>query len=248
MLVPVLTVVKEAYQELNVFQAGATIPAPQSTLALSKLNQIVDLWNAKRAMVWAEVFAQFTLTPSLSPHTIGPSGATFTVAVRPVTLDGCSLNLSTNNPDVFIPIYVIDWQAYQSLPVPGISTSIPEAVYYETDWPNGKLFFYPVPNFAYPVRLAIRTILGIVTLSDNLDLPPGYQTAITMTLAEDVATATGREVPAKTAQKAAAARATIGANNTVVPLLNLRDGQQDQRSTITDFNYHSRTFGGGTTQ
>lgn len=244
MIVPVLTVVKEAYGELNMFQPGASIPAPQSTLALSKLNQIIDLWNVKRAMVWAEVFSQFTLVPSLDPHTIGPSGATFTVSVRPVTLDGCSLNLSTNNPDVFIPIDVIDWQQYQALPVPGISTSIPEAVYYETDWPNGKLFFYPIPNFAYPVRLASRTILGIVALSDNLDLPPGYQTAITLTLAEDLATGSGRTVPAKTAQGAAAARAAIGANNTIVPRLDLRDGQQDTKGNMTDFNYHSRTFGG----
>lgn len=242
MLVPVLTVVKEALAELNVIQPGASIPAPISTLFLSKLNQIIDNWNAERAKVWAEVFPSFTLTPSLSPHTIGPSGATFTATIRPVTLDGCSLNLNTDTPNVFIPIDVIDWQVYQALSVPGIATSIPEAVYYETDWPNGKLFFYPIPNYAYAVRLALRTIFGIVTLSDNLDLPPGYQSAITLTLAEDGATAMGRAVPAKTAKGAAEGRARIGANNTIVPLLDLQDGQQERRDGGNNFNYHSRSF------
>ena len=242
MTVPVLTIVKEALAELNVIQPGASIPAPISTIVLSKLNQIIDNWNAEREKVWAEIFSQFTLTPSLSPHTIGPSGATFSVAIRPVTLDGCSLNLNITTPNVFVPIDVIDWQVYQSLSVPSISTSIPTAVYYETDWPNGKLFFYPIPNFAYGVRFTIRTLLGVVTLSDNLDMPPGYQAAITLTLAEDSATLLGRAVPLKTATNATAARLRIGANNTIVPLLNLQDGQQRRRGDVTDFNYHSRSF------
>lgn len=242
MIVPVLTVVSEAYQELNVFQPGAPIPAPMSTLALSKLNQIIDLWNAKRAMVWCEVFQSFTLTPSLSPHTIGPTGATFTVTIRPVSIEGCFLDLQGSSPPNYTPIDIVDYQVYQAISTPGIATSVPTAVYYEQDWPNGKLFFYPIPNAAYPVRFTYRTLLGVVTLSDNLNLPPGYQPAITLTLAEDIATATGREVPAKTAKGAAAARATIAANNTIVPALNLRDGQEDRRGPALDFNYHDRSF------
>ena len=242
MIVPVLTVVKEALAELNVIQPGASIPAPISTIVLSKLNQIIDNWNAEREKVWAQIFSSFTLVAGLSPHTIGPSGATFTVVQRPVTLDGCSLNLNALTPNVFIPIDVIDWQLYQRLSVPSIATAIPTMVYYETDWPNGKLFFYPVPNFAYGVRLAIRTLMGVVTLNDNLDLPQGYQSAITLTLSEDSATLFGRAVPAQTTKNALAARLRIGANNTIVPKLDLRDGQQEPRSDMSDFNYHSRSF------
>lgn len=242
MIVPVLTVVKEALAELNVIQPGASIPAPISTIVLSKLNQIIDNWNAEREKVWAQIFSSFTLVAGLSPHTIGPSGATFTVVQRPVTLDGCSLNLNALTPNVFIPIDVIDWQLYQRLSVPSIATAIPTMVYYETDWPNGKLFFYPVPNFAYAVRLAIRTLMGVVTLNDNLDLPQGYQSAITLTLSEDSATLLGRAVPAQTTKNALAARLRIGANNTIVPKLDLRDGQQEPRSDMSDFNYHSRSF------
>jgi hypothetical protein len=240
--VPVLTVIKEAYQELNVFQPGATIPAPQLTFALSKANQLIDNWNAERAKVWAEIFTQFNLTPNLSPHTIGPSGATFTMAIRPVTLDGCSLNLNTSTPNVFVGIDIISWEEYQGLSVPGISTSIPTVVYYETDWPKGKLFFYPIPNYAYPVRLATRTLLGVLAIGDSIDFPPGYQEAFTLTLTEAIATATGRAVPAQTAKNAQKARARIETNNQIVPLLDLRDGQQEQPGGKSTWNYHSRTF------
>ncbi len=240
--VPVATVVAEAYQELNVFQPGASIPAPMGNLALSKLNQIIDNWNAERDKIWCEVFQSFTLVPSLSPHTIGPSGATFTATIRPVSIEGCFLDLQGTNPPTYTPIAVVDYQAYQALSVPAITTAIPIAVYYETDWPNGKLFFYPVPNAAFPVRFTFRTTIGVVTLTSNLDMPPGYQEAITLTLSEALATPAGASVPAQTAINAAKARARIGANNTVVPLLDLRDGQQDRHGTISDFNYHSRSF------
>lgn len=242
MLVPVLTVIKEAYQELNVFMAGASIPAPQADLALSLLRRMLNSWNAQREMVWCEVFETFTLVPSLSPHTIGPSAATFATVIRPVSISGVSLNLNTNTPDVFVTINLIDAQQYEALSVPDISTSIPTAVYYEADWPNGKLFFYPIPNFAYPVRFRYRTLLADeIDLTDTLDFPPGYQDAYTYTLAERLATPSGRAVPLQTSLEAKRARGRVSLNNIDVPVLDLQDGQQDtQRSTT--FNYHSRSF------
>ncbi len=242
MIIPVLTIIKEAYQELNVFQAGASIPAPQLTLATSLVNEIIDNWNADRAKVWCEVFFFGTLVPSLNPHTIGPVGATFTTPIRPMTIDGCSIVLNSNTPNVYVPINVVDYQVYQALSVPSISTSIPECVYYEKDWPIGKLFFYPVPSQNYPVRFTIRTLLGVVTHSDSLDLPPAGKGAMKYTLAEMLATPSGREVPAKTAQYGRESRARFEVNNVIIPNLDLRDGQQERDHSSTNFNYHSREW------
>lgn len=242
MNVPVLQTISEAYQNLNVFMVGASIPAAQGQFALSKLRQLLNNWNAERAKVWCDVFASFTLVPSLSPHTIGPGG-TFATVIRPVSIDGVSLNLNTNTPTTYVPIDLIDGQMYEALSSPGIATSIPTAVYYEEDWPLGKLFFYPVPNFAYPVRFRYRTLLADeVDLGDSLDFPPGYQDAVTGTLTEMIADATGRAVPAQTAKLAREARARIGANNVDVPVLDLQDGQQRRGNGMTTFNYHSRQF------
>lgn len=237
------TIIGEALSELNVLQPGASVPTAMAVLCLSKLNQIFDNWNADRQTIWSEIFTPFTLTANLSPHTIGPSGATWTMTVRPVTLDGCYLNLNTQTPNVYVPIDIIDWQTYQDyISVPGIASSIPTAVYYEPDWPKGKLYFYPVPSTAYAVRLATRTLLADVALTDAVSMPPGYRNAVTLTLAEDIATPLGAEVPAVTSVKARQARARIFANNVQSPSLNLQDGQQ--RTGTTNFNYLSRSFRG----
>lgn len=238
----VLTILQDAVYELNAYRAGKTLTANDGVFCLGKLNDIFDLWNAKADAVWCDIFSAFTLTASLSPHTIGPSGATWTMAVRPVTLYSCSLNLNTQTPNVYEPIDIIDRQTYEALSVPGISTAIPTAVYYEPDFPLGKLFFYPVPNTAYAVRLATRTLLAQVASTDSIDLPPGYKQALTLTLAEDIASGFGRQVMPKTEQRAREARAAIFANNIQSPGVDFRDGQQaDHRS---NFNYLSRSFTG----
>ncbi len=241
MSVTVLTLITEALQELNVYQLAETLGTNEKAAVLSKLNQLFDLWNADRQTIWSEIFTQFTLTANLSPHTIGASAATWTMAIRPVTLDGCDLVLNTNTPDVFTPIDIIDYQTYKAISVPGIATSIPTSVYYEPDWPLGKLYFFPIPDYAYNVRLATRTLLATVGLSDTVTFPPGYQIAITLTLAEWIAPTFGATVMPKTEQLARDARALIFGNNNPSPSLNLQDGQQ-QSGRMTTYNFHNRSL------
>jgi len=239
--VAVAQVIADAAAENNAFLPGQAMPIAQQTFFLSRLNLIIDSWNAQRDAVWCDIFSSYTLTPNLSPHTIGPSGATWTIAVRPVTLDGCFLNLNTQIPNVFVEIDRIDKDTYERyIAVPGIATSVPTCVYYEQDWPKGKLFFYPVPNYAYAVRISTRTLLAQVAYTDSVDFPPGYQQALTLTLAEDTAAGLGASLQGITVQRAREARARIFANNTQSPVLNFRDGQQDDRRS--NYNYHDRSF------
>ncbi len=235
-------IINGAVQELNSYAPGDPIDTSDQTTLLYLLNELLDYWNVKREAVWSEIFTSFTLTPNLSPHTIGPSGATWAMAVRPVTLDGCYLILDDTSPDVFTKIDIIDWMTYQRLSVPGISTAIPTAVYYEPDWPLGSLFFYPIPDYNYGVRLATRTLLAQVAANTTLDLPPGYRRALRLTFAEYIATTFGRAIPEATATQARAARADIFYANVIVPSLNLHDGQGQAPANISDFNWLSRTF------
>lgn len=237
--VAVLTLIADAFQELNVFLPGESIPAAQGTFALRRLNQILDQWNANPNAAWTERFTSFTLSPGLSPHTIGPTG-TFSETQRPTRVTDCRLILNTQTPDVYLPVDLIDRQAYESLTVPDLSTDIPTVVYYEPDWPNGKLFFYPVPDAAYGVRLSLNTLLSNVLSTDTLNLPMGYESALMFTLCESIATGSGTELSPITSLQAARGRAVIFANNVPVPRLNLQQGQQrDDRGC---FNYHSRSY------
>ena len=101
--------------------------------------------------------------------------------------------------------------------MPGLETSIPTDVYYQPDWPNGKLYFWPVPTVAYQVDLETRVLLSQLVLTDSFDLPPGYRDAVTLTLAEQASRGFGRPVLPDLAASAAKSRARVFANNDVTP-------------------------------
>jgi hypothetical protein len=226
----------DSLHELNVLAAGESLSASDAALMLGKLNRLLDNWNAERAAVYVDRFDSYTLVPSLSPHTIGPTGATFTVTQRPVKIDGANLVLNTSTPDVRTPICIRDAAWYQELSVPDLTGSIPTDVYYEPAWPNGRLFFWPIPTTAYDVELQTRIVLASLELDTVFSMPPGYQDAITLTLAEQVARSFGAVITEDLRFDARNARARIFANNDETPRLT-SDAPESASNGRPSFNY-----------
>jgi hypothetical protein len=213
----VATLCQDAAEELNLVMVGEALDANDAFVILRKLNTLIDLWNAQREAIYATQAREFTLVPGLAPHTIGPAGATFTVSQRPVAIDGASFIYETGSTPVYTPILVRDMPWWDAQPIPGLATSVQTDVAYNPTVPLGELYFWPVPTTQARVSLFMRAVLAEVTLTDHVTLPPGYRAAVTLTLAEDIATAFGRDVPAKTEQRAREARAVIFANNDLTP-------------------------------
>jgi hypothetical protein len=230
----------DALLELGVLAQGETMDAGTGDFVRRKLERLLNQWNAKRCAVYATVFSSFNLTANLSPHTIGPTGATWTVTQRPVEIDAISLGINSSSPTVYIPLNKRDNQWWQAQSVPGLTSDIPTDFFYNPTWPNGSVYFWPVPSAVYPVQLQIRTLLDdLVALNDTFDLPPGYQEAITLTLAEKCARSFGKALSGDLVQDAATARGIIFANNDITPRLDTRDaGMQGTSGGMRpSFNY-----------
>jgi len=231
-----LTIVRDALLEHGVVQLG-TSPAPEDAdFVLDKLNRIIDNWNAERGAVYCETLNLFTLIPNHGPHTIGPTGD-FVIAQRPVTIERGSLfiDATVQQPIDFMHDYV--WWALQT--VPALTSTFPTDAYYEPDWPNGQINFWPIGTGAQTVTLTLRTVLAAITLASTFSLPPGYQDAITLTLAEDIATAYRRAITPTLMQKANEARGRIFANNRIVPMLTTQDSGMPH-ARPSSMNYRTR--------
>lgn len=213
---------RAALLDLNVFDPSDVIENGDLAFVLTKLNRILDNWNADRAAIYADQFTTFTLTANLSPHTIGPTG-TWVASQRPVSIEGASLIYNTSPNTAQVDINIRDAAWYQALSVPAITSTTPTDLYYEPAWPNGRLNFWPVPSAAYQVSLWTRIVLAQLALTDTFTLPPGYWDAITLTLSEDIAPTYEKQAPASLTRKANEARARIFENNVDVPLLSTQD-------------------------
>lgn len=208
---------KAALLELNVYAPGEVPSAEDAALVLQKLNDLFDEWSAVKPFAYAQVFTNYTLTPNLSPHTIGPAG-TFVVTQRPERITSAQLILNSATPNVYTPIDQrdADWWANQALP--GLSDAIPTDFYYSAESPEGKIYFWPKPTTAYGVRLETWVILAqAALLTTTLILAPGYRNAITLTLAENIAGTFKAEVSPLLIRNASKARMEIMGNNNTPP-------------------------------
>jgi hypothetical protein len=220
-----------ALVEIKVARVG-DVPSPNvMDYALTVFNEYLESLNITERAIYNRSFATVgNLTPNLQPHTIGlaANAPTFSVATaRPSKIRNANIVLANN---IRSPLNLLDDDAWNALragaaagQTPTILSSIPVDLYYDTTWPNGSIYLYPVPNTAYGLELEIDTLLAQVAQADTLDLPPGYQQALRLTVAELCAPGLGQKVSDDTARAATNARGVVWGNNDVIPKVCTRD-------------------------
>lgn len=213
-----------ALAEIRVARAGDVVGPDDMDLALTIFNEYLDALNAEDRALYTTQFVTNALTPSLQPHTIGVTADAPTWAVtvaRPVEIIRADLLISAT---VRQPITIRDNAWWLNVRVPTISSSIPTDLMYSADWPNGSIYFWPVPSTALSVLLEVNTLLAQVALTDTMTLPPGYQQMARLDVSMLMAPAFGQQVSAETRAAANEARARVWGNNIAIPTLVTRDG------------------------
>lgn len=216
---------------------GEVLTPEDSKFLLSKLNDMLDEWAAREVYAYNVNFSLYNLTPNLSPHTIGPQGATFNVSQRPVRVEGATIVLTGTTPTTELPLSLRDDEWWKNQRVKNLTSTIPTDLYYSPDWPNGSLYFWPVPNFAYQVRLELwGLITGFGSINDTFSMPPGYRKALTLSLAQELDGP--RSADPMLANAAAKARKAVQGNNQVSPRIATQDfGMPSRTKHQSGFNY-----------
>lgn len=220
-----LDIITDALRELNAIDAEQDASAADAAFGLRKLVRIFDNWNSEGQAAYVVTTTDHTLVPSTSPHTIGPSG-TFT-ATRPESIEQASIVAG----GIVYPLTLRDRAWYDGLTTPTLTTDIPTDLHYRETYPNGSLYLWPVPSAAYTLRIAARVAFSTsIAASDTFSLPPGYQDAVTLTLAEDLAGPFGAQIPPTLPQKAMQARARIFRANNRPPSIQTVDAGMPNHS------------------
>lgn len=177
--------VTQSLQEINAAQSGQGVQPDVFAQGLAYLNMILDHLNATERKCYADLFSVFTITANLNPHTIGPSGATWTYPIaRPNEIPAASIILtSTPTPRPYIPLTPLTTQQWQNLSTPTLASSLASYFYYNPTAPNGSFYFWTVENTAYQVQIQTRQMLAAVTANTTFAQPPGYWYALMMLLA-----------------------------------------------------------------
>lgn len=197
-----LTLITGAFNRLNVFMPGQTIPARNANDGLSYLNTMMSSWKQitqRQAYRAREVFALVGGKGGPSnPYTIGPGGDFNTV--KPASQNeivGCGLLIGGTNPQAEIPRAILTDDADEAIQIkelanPGFFT----AMYYNPTYSNdlGTIELWPVPSNADNSLVLYRTgaIAAFTSLQATVYVPDGAEDAIYWDLAFRMAPSYGR--------------------------------------------------------
>lgn len=240
-------IITDAMMEAQILSQGEDPSDADAQFCLRKLNRMFDRWAAKSVMAYNVSFQEFIPTPNHTPHTIGPTGD-FVVDQRPVTIESAQFRLSSGsgqNPAVWTQINIQDddWWAQQT--IPDLQSSIITNLYYSPDWPNGKIYFWPVPQGSNPVKLELWGLLGAAysngtvndTLNTTISLPVGYWDTVINNLAVEIGPAFNAPPNAVLMENARKGLIAIQGNNAESPRIQTMDFGMPKRTSRPDFNF-----------
>ena len=204
-----LDLIKRARRLNRTLGIGEVLAAEQSSWGLEALNAMLDAWSIQRLFVYQITEDSAAMVAGTASYTIGASGVINTTRperIEPssyVRLSGVDTNLD-----------VLTDAEYNSISVK-TTQGRPSGVFYSRAVPLGTLFFYPVPDAAYTLKLrSWKRLQSFTALTDVLALPAGYEEAIVFSLAETLAAEDGIEPSNTVIRKAASARRALQPNNT----------------------------------
>ena len=212
----------EALTDLGVLADGEIPSASQAQGGLSKLNSMLDAWNLDSLMVYGSTGFVFPPVPGQATYTIG-AGGNFTIP-RSAKLSAIYLR-TTDMPasnQLDTPVWYSTNAQWQSVPLKGMTGSIPVMAWVNETYPLASVTLTPVPDSTqYKIVIWADGVLGPLGLYDLVALPPGYREAIVANLAIRMAPGYQAEVSPITAQIASNGKDMIRANNLQVNVLQI---------------------------
>jgi hypothetical protein len=188
---------------------GQTAQAEDANDCLSLLQMMLGQWQHKRWLVPSLIDMAITSTGAQS-YTIGPQ--------RPDRIQSAYcriLPVAPGTTPVDYPLKIVmAREDYAGLGLKSLST-LPAAVFLDAAWPNGRLYFWPVPpaNLYELHVLFLAPLPSYASLTDALNLPPQYIEAALYGLTTRIAMNWGQPVNPAHVAAYRAALATIRQSN-----------------------------------
>lgn len=180
-----------ALRLLGVLAEGEVPSAATADDALVALNQMIDSWNTEHLMIYNTQDQVFTWPASVSKRTLGPSGDF--VGNRPVRVDD-STYFRDGSTNVSYGIKIINQQQYDGIAVKTVTSTYPQVMWINMEYPNIEMTVYPVPLRELEWHIiSVDELVKPATLSTTLAFPPGYLRAFRYNLACELAPEFGVE-------------------------------------------------------
>lgn len=249
-----LDIITQALKAAQVISVGETPQAEDANDCLFQLNMMIAQWQQKRWMVYQLVDLSL-VSSGLMYYTVGPGGDFDTGSdQRPDKVESAFMRFLNNGTD-FSDDFSVDFAAGAPLNTDIVMKCIlaredynriwakrvtgPAGYFfYDTAFPLGKLYFWPIPNpDIYALHISVKKVISQFTaLNQTISLPAEYMAALYYNLALRVAPMYGADIRPDVNLLAADALETVRGANAQVPTLAMPDGVMSGWSNYNIFN------------
>ena len=196
-----------ALRLIGMLAEGETPSDATSQDALNAMNQMIDSWSTERLSVFTTQEQVFLWPPGFLSRTLGPTGDF--VGNRPILMDDATYFIDPSN-GISFGIKLINQQQYDGIAVKTVTSTYPQVMWINTNYPNVDLHIYPVPTKVLEWHfISVDPLDAPADLSTNLTFPPGYLRAFKYCLACEIAAEFGVEPPPTVARLAMASKRTL---------------------------------------
>ncbi len=167
------------FRDSGVFGIGEVPQAQDTTDALKRLNMMIGQWNRRRWLVYQLIDTAVTCDGSQFYY-VG-DGGNFNIA-RPDRIEAAFIRQTTpsNNTPVDWPLTLINsYEDYSKIAIKALAAAPSEYLFYDSGFPLGKLYPWPVPNYQYELHILTKAVLQSFSgVADFILLPPEYEQAL----------------------------------------------------------------------
>lgn len=222
-----LDLIKRAMKRAGILAEGETPTAGETQDALAVFNGIIEQWSIDSLSVYRRLEIVHAMNGSAS-YSIGPTGDI--VAARPVRIEGAFSRLDQLDRN----IAVVGDDQFNSVGYKTIQGR-PDFLRYDAAMPNGRIDLWPIPDSSYELHLVVAAqFLPVDHVADEIILPPGYDRALTLTLALDLCGEFQRPIPQGLVELTSNAVASVRRNN-IEPVAAVFDPALARRRRSNEF-------------
>lgn len=189
--------IDSALRSIGVLASGEEAKPSEVQDALQYATAMLESWSLDGLLVHALQHESFALSATSGGRTftIGTGGDFNTV--RPIAIENLRLR-DSGGLETEIKQYSLNQWA--SIPIKDAVRNYPEGFYYEPGYPLGTIYFSSIPDTGDTLKLVSRKLISdLPALGTDLTYPPGYDRAIRLGLAIELAPEYGKPVPAEMA-------------------------------------------------
>jgi hypothetical protein len=178
-------VINDVHRLLGLTDSGNVLPESVYQDNLRSFNQMIDSWNTERLSVFSTQDQVFSWPPNVLSRTLGPSGDF--VGNRPILIDDATY-FKDPASGISYGIKIINQQQYDGIAVKTVTSTYPQVIWINMDYPNIDMYVYPKPTKVLEWHfISVTELTQPASLTTELTFPPGYLRAFRYNFACELA-------------------------------------------------------------